>query len=71
MPEEEISEATRSFWFFISILLIVLGIAYYWAWSLMYGTWNLLSKEGLGAYIITIMLLGFGILGALLTRKKR
>jgi len=71
MPEEESSEVTRKIWFIISVILIIAGVAYYWAWGIMFGTWNLFARESLGAYVITIVLLGFGILGTVLNRKKR
>ena len=71
MSEESSNEGMRKIWFNISILLIILGIAFYWGWGITYGTWNLLATEGLGAYIITIMLLGFGIIGAMLNRPKK
>lgn len=71
MPEPDGDEAKRKIWFVISVILIILGIVFYWAWALTFGTWNLISQEGLGAYVITVMLVGFGILGALLYRKKK
>lgn len=71
MPAESSNEGMRKVWFYISILLIILGIAFYWGWGITYGTWNLLDRGGLGAYIITVMLLGFGIIGALLNRPKK
>jgi hypothetical protein len=71
MPEEEISEAHRKYWFAFSIVLIIAGIAFYWAWGIMFGTWDLFKTTSLGAYVLTVLLLGFGIIGALLTRKKK
>jgi hypothetical protein len=70
MPEEEISETQRGIWFFASIILIVAGIGFYGLWGLMFNTWNLFETRSLGAYAVTVLLLGFGIVGALLTRKK-
>lgn len=70
MPEQETVEGARKLWFWISIFLIILGIGFYWGWGLMFGTWNLFDVENLGAYVITMLLLFFGIIGALLNRKK-
>ncbi len=70
MPEEETSETQRGIWFFVSIVLILAGIGFYGIWGLLFGTWNLLETGSLGAYAITVLLIGFGVVGALLTRKK-
>lgn len=70
MPEEDVSDTQRIIWFYLSIAFIVAGIGFYGFWGLTFGTWNLFETESLGAYTITILLLGFGIVGALLTRKK-
>lgn len=71
MPEQEIGETQRKLWFAFSILLIMAGISFYWAWGLMFDTWNIFATENLGAYVITVLLVAFGIVGALLTRKKK
>lgn len=68
--EQEISEGQRKFWFFLSIMMIIAGIGFYWVWGMMFGTWNLFVSEHLGAYTITILLVGFGVVGALLMRKR-
>jgi UPF0716 family protein affecting phage T7 exclusion len=54
----------------ISILLIVAGFAMYWAWGLIYGSWNILEKEFIGVYSIVVVLIVFGVLGLLLSRKQ-
>lgn len=69
MPEEPMSETQRKFWFYFSALTIIAGIAFYWVWGLMFGTWNLFATENLGAYSITVLLIAFGIVGVLLTKK--
>jgi len=71
MPEEEVSEGQREFWFLLSLLMIMAGIAFYVVWGIMFSTWNLFETRSVGAYAITVVLLGFGIVGALLTRKKQ
>jgi|YelNatPaOPRAMG01_1025707.scaffolds.fasta_scaffold09432_6 FtsH-binding integral membrane protein len=71
MSEQESSEFTRKVWFTFSVLLIIAGIAFYWGWGIMFNTWNPFIVENIGAYVITFILLGFGIIGALLNRKKQ
>ena len=71
MPEQDMSESTRKFWFYLSIMTIVAGVAFYWFWGLMFGTWLLFETQNVGAYSITVLLIAFGVIGALLTRKKQ
>lgn len=71
MPEEETSDTQRKFWFTVSIVLIIAGVIFYWSWGVMYNTWDILRTESLGAYVLTVLLIGFGLVGALLTRKKK
>lgn len=54
-----------------SLLLIVTAILFYWAWGISYGSWNLFTAENIGVYTIFIVLLGFGILGYLLSRFNK
>ncbi|MDD1766999.1 MAG: hypothetical protein LUQ27_00335 [Methanomassiliicoccales archaeon] len=53
----------------ISILLIVSGFAMYWAWGLIYGSWNIFEREFIGVYKIVVVLIVLGVLGLLLYRK--
>ncbi|MCJ7517249.1 MAG: hypothetical protein MUO18_04710 [Methanomassiliicoccales archaeon] len=55
----------------ISVLLIIAGFAMYWAWGLIYGSWNILEKEFIGVYSIVVVLIVFGVLGLLLSRKQK
>jgi hypothetical protein len=55
----------------ISVLLIVAGFAMYWAWGLIYGSWNIFEKEFIGVYTIVVVLIVFGVLGLLLSYKWR
>lgn len=50
-------------------LLLVAGIAVYWIWGVLYGTWNPLEQGNMGIYTIYVPLIGFGILGILLYRR--
>jgi hypothetical protein len=54
----------------ISVLLIISGIAMYWGWGLMYGSWNFFDPVFVPVYGITIVLLLFGVLGILLVRYQ-
>ncbi|TFG56953.1 MAG: hypothetical protein E4H30_02325 [Methanomassiliicoccus sp.] len=54
-----------------SLLLIITAVVFYWVWGIVYGSWNLFSAENLGVYAIFVVLLGFGVLGYLLTRVKK
>ena len=56
-----------AFWFYA--LAFLAGILFYLIWGLSYGSWNLLRPEWVGAYAVTIVLVGFGIVGMLLYRK--
>ncbi len=42
-------------------LLAALGIAFYFSWSFVYGTWF-----DLGVYTVTVVLVGFGLIGFML-----
>lgn len=55
----------------ISVLLIVAGFVMYWAWGLIYGSWNIFEKEFIGVYTIVVVLIVFGVLGLLLSYKRR
>ena len=69
MADEESGFPRRvaaAFYFF----LILLGIAFYVTWSLLYNTWDLTKRENTGVYAMTIILVGAGITGFLLYRTK-
>lgn len=55
----------------ISVILIIAGFAMYWAWGLIYGSWNIFDREFIGVYAIVIVLIAFGILGLLLSFKQK
>jgi hypothetical protein len=55
----------------ISVLLIIAGFAMYWAWGLIYGSWNIFEKEFIGVYTIVVVLIIFGVLGLLLSFTRR
>ncbi|TLZ88704.1 MAG: hypothetical protein E6K02_00470 [Methanobacteriota archaeon] len=58
---------SAAFWFYA--LAFLAGILFYLTWGFSYGSWNILKPEWVGAYAVTIVLVGFGIVGMLLYRK--
>ncbi|MFP3871406.1 MAG: hypothetical protein ACOCTR_00345 [Candidatus Natronoplasma sp.] len=58
MTENESSAFSRNFMSMFYAVLASLGIAFYVSWSFMYGTWT-----DIGVYTVTIVLVGFGIIG--------
>jgi len=56
-----------AFWFYA--LSFAGGVLFYVIWGATYGSWNLLRPEWVGAYAVTLVLVGFGIVGMLLYRK--
>ena len=69
MAEEEASVFTRKLAFIFYALLLLLGIVFYFSWGVFYGTWNPLTKQNIGVYAVTVVLVGFGLIGMLLYRK--
>lgn len=47
-------------------VLFLAGIAFYLIWGFTYGAWNLFAADWIGAYAVTVTLVGFGIVGMLL-----
>jgi len=66
----EDSEFGRKLKVIASLLMIVIGIAFYWGYGIAYGEWNILSAPNEGVYSIIFFFLGVGIIGFLLFRKK-
>lgn len=54
-----------------SLLLVVTAASLYWAWGVIYGSWNIFSAENMGIYSLFIVLLGMGVLGLLLVKYRR
>ncbi len=52
--------------FLFYLLLFVAGIVFYLVWGFTYGAWNLFDAPWIGAYAVTVVLLGFGLVGMLL-----
>jgi hypothetical protein len=58
---------TVAFWFYA--LTFLAGVLFYVIWGVSYGSWNLFRPEWVGAYAVTVVLVGFGVVGMLLYRK--
>ena len=56
-----------AFWFYA--LTFLAGVLFYFIWGLSYGSWDLLRADWVGAYAVTVVLVGFGIVGMLLYRE--
>ncbi len=61
MTENESSVFSRDLLSMLYAFLAALGIAFYVSWSYLYGTWT-----DIGVYSVTIVMVGFGIIGYLL-----
>jgi hypothetical protein len=57
-----------AYWFYL--LLLLGGIALYFAWGVAFGSWNIATREHAGIYTLTILMAGFGVTGLLLYRRK-
>jgi hypothetical protein len=51
-------------------ILLVAGVALYWAWGAIYDTWSPFTRGNIGIYTIYIILIFFGFFGILLNWKK-
>ncbi len=50
-------------------LLLLAGVSFYAIWGAIYSSWNILVPENAGVYAVTVIMVGFGIVGMLLYRK--
>lgn len=60
----------KKFTLALSVLLIIGALVFYWAWGVLYNSWNIFDGSNMGVYSIVVIMLGFGVLGLLLTRAK-
>jgi len=70
MSNGDPSEFQRKTLLMFSVFLLVLGVAIFWGWGVLYDTWYPFNRGNVGIYTIYLPLILFGILGILLTRKK-
>jgi len=66
----ESPEFIKNLKMFLSIALIFMGFVMFYAWGLVYGSWNIFAREYIGVYSIVIVLVLSGIVGLLLTVRK-
>ncbi len=50
--------------------LLILGIFFYLAWGIVFGSWDVTRPENVGVYALTVILVGFGIIGILLYSRR-
>jgi hypothetical protein len=55
---------------FLSILLIIGGVAFYLVWGIAFGSWNFFESRFVPVYAIFIVMVAFGGLGLLLLKNK-
>ncbi len=67
MPEVEFP---RRIAFTFYLILFLAGIIFYLIWGLYYGAWNLFAADWIGAYAVTVVLVGFGLVGMLLYKSE-
>lgn len=51
------------------LILFLAGVIFYIIWGFTYGAWNLFQADWIGAYAVTAILVGFGIVGMLLYKE--
>lgn len=70
MAEPEGAEFQRKAIFSFYMFLLIGGIALYWIWGLLYGTWNPFTHGNIAIYVVCAPMIVFGIIGMLLYKKK-
>jgi hypothetical protein len=50
-------------------LILGAGIAFYVIWGALYSSWNMFTRDNAGVYAVTVIMVGFGVLGMLLYRR--
>lgn len=68
--EEEGSGFPRGVAVAFYAFLLILGIFFYLAWGIIFGSWDVTRPENVGVYALTVILVGFGIVGILLYSRR-
>ena len=50
-------------------LLLLGGVSFYFIWGAFFRSWNIFQPENAGVYTVTVIMVGFGVVGMLLYRK--
>ena len=67
MAEASAFPRRAAFGFYTFVLLA--GIAFYVIWGALYSSWNMFAPENSGVYAVTVIAVGFGVVGMLLYRR--
>ena len=51
-------------------LVLLAGISFYVIWGAIYRSWNVFLRENAGVYAVTVIMVGFGLVGMILYRKS-
>ena len=68
-PMAEAAAFPRRVAFGFYTFLLLVGIAFYVIWGAIYSSWNMFRPENSGVYAVTVITVGFGIVGMLLYRR--
>ena len=68
-PMAEASAFPRRVAFRFYAFLLLVGIAFYVIWGAIYSSWNMFRPENVGVYAVTVLTIGFGVVGMLLYRR--
>ena len=68
-PMVEASAFPRRVAFGFYTLVLLTGIAFYVIWGAIYSSWNMFTKDNAGVYAVTVITVGFGVIGMLLYRR--
>ncbi len=71
MSETKADDVPRLAAKWLYFLMIFAGIGLYLVWGVLYNSWNILTVENSGIYALTVLLVGFGIVGYLLYSKPQ
>lgn len=69
MSEIEANDVPRVIAKWLYFLSIFAGIGLYVVWGILYNSWNIFTVANSGIYALTVLLVGFGIVGYLLYSK--
>ncbi len=68
--ERLVAEFPKRVAFLFYLILFLAGIIFYIIWGFTYGAWFLWQADWIGAYSVTVVLVGFGIVGMLLYKDE-